>query len=110
MALDLMRGPTVRFDEARDVESIPADDEILAHDIARTLNRHYPGHRFGVNVDCRTGLCTIAHETDILEGNNMAYVLKLDTLKSDPMRHSAMIAGGEILERKGISRGAFKRD
>ncbi len=107
MALDV--SSVVRFDEARNPNAIPADDQILAFDIAATLNRHYPGHRFGVNVDSRTGIATIAHELDILDGNGMGYVIKLDTLKSDPGRRTAIMAGGEILERRNIARGA-KRD
>ena len=108
MALDVNRN-FIAFDEARH-EAIPLDDQKTAFEISATLNRHYPGHKFGVNVDSRSGIATIAHEADILAGNGMGYVLHLSKLNSDPTYDAAMRAGGEILERKGIARGVRRVD
>lgn len=82
-----------------------ANDMLMAKEIADTLERHYKGHLWGVNVDGRTGLITIRN---LLISGQMGYILKIPLIYSaSEFLGKVVRAGGEILERYQLSRGRF---
>lgn len=82
-----------------------ANDMILAKEIADTLNTHYPGHLWGVNVDGRGGVANIHN---LLLSGQMGYVLKLvNIFSASDFKRDVVRAGGEILERFRLARGRF---
>jgi hypothetical protein len=83
-------------------------DMSLAKQIAEALHRHYPQQLWGVNVEARTGLITIRN---LYLAGNWGYQLKMGRMYSaSSLEKDAVRAGGEILERFRMSRGAFDVD
>lgn len=80
-------------------------DYLLAKDIGDTLHNHYPGHLWAIEVDGPNG---VAHIRDLLVSGRMGYTLKLVNMYSySDFKKDVIRAGGEILERYRLSRGAF---
>lgn len=80
-----------------------ANDMLMAKDIADTLNNHYPGHLWAVNVDGPNGVANIR---DLLLSGQMGYVLKLvNMFSASDFKRDVIRAGGEILERYRMTRG-----
>jgi hypothetical protein len=88
-----------------DGHTFTANDEILAKQAADMLNKHYPGHLWAVNVNSEGGVMLIKNfSISFLYG----YTLHLDKL--DVGLQKVMRAGGEILERAKMKRGAGNGD
>lgn len=91
--------------------SIGDADEVqamsLAKEISEELNRKYPGHLWAVTV--RSGVAVIK---DLCVSSLYGYVLKLSDIQHDASHRSraVMRAGGEILERARLERGARTED
>lgn len=82
-----------------------ANDMILAKEIADTLNSHYPGHLWGVNVQGEQGVADIF---DLMVSGEMGYRIKLVNMYSaSQLKRNVIQAGGEILERFRLARGRF---
>lgn len=95
------------LDIAPDDEATPLD-MALSKQIAEALHKHYPNQLWGVNVEARTGLITIRN---LYLAGNWGYVLKMGAIYSaSALEKDAIRAGGEILERFRMSRGAFDAD
>lgn len=80
-----------------------AQDMTMAKDIAETLFEKYPGYMWGVAV--RSGVAIIkCLNVSSLYG----YILKYDDIKDDAgyRKKEVLKAGGEILERARMNRGA----
>jgi len=75
----------------------------LAKNVAETLNKHYPGHLWGVNVNEAGGIVTVYNLS--LSGN-WGFVLHIKDLAIADDMKKVMRAGGEILERYRLRRGA----
>ena len=75
----------------------------IAQDIAEKLNKHYPGHMWGVNADVNNGITTIQA---VELSTEYGYLLHLADLDID--LKCVVRAGGEILERFRVKRGAHK--
>jgi hypothetical protein len=75
-------------------------DEWAAKQVMTTLEQHYPGHCWRVIHDSKQGVCLIS--IPILMGVNKFMATNLKTHAMDDKR--AVAAGGEILERYGLSR------
>lgn len=87
------------------VDPTSANDMILAKEIADTLNSHYPGHLWAVNVDGKNGVANIR---DLMLSGQMGWVFKLTTIFSaSDFKRDVIRAGGELLERFKVSRGRF---
>lgn len=85
-----------------------ANDMNMAKTLSEALNKHYPGHLWGVNVEGRTGLITIRN---LYLSGQWGYVLKIgDVYSISALERDAVRAGGEILERFAMSRAQFKAD
>lgn len=86
-----------------DRPDIPANDLILAKEMADTLHRHYPGHMWAVNVQGEQGVADIRNMA--LSGE-YGYRLRLVTNYSmSEFLERVKRAGGEILERYRLPRG-----
>lgn len=99
---------TIEYDDAG--EDDPEDarfeaDKTAVRLIGERLNEEYPGHPWYVEVSYRQGIAKIS--IPILMGDNF-YILHLVNMTAD-MRQVAR-AGGEILERYQLRRGAFNRE
>ena len=94
-----------------DVESLaqhaPRDLEVAAA-MFHVLERHYPGHQWATSADHRTGMAHVKLLYLDREGINARYgfQLYLTQLNSDPRLQCVVRAGGELLERYGLKRGA----
>lgn len=75
--------------------------------IAATLEQHYPGHLWAVNVDVRGGMATVQNLN--LSGRWGFYVRMVDFI-NDPFMRKIVHSGGEILERYRVSRGQMRPD
>lgn len=78
----------------------------LAKNVADTLNKHYPGHLWGVNVDEKGGVVQVFN---LALSGRWGFVIKITDLAGADDLRKVMRAGGEILERYRLHRGA-RRD
>lgn len=91
-----------------------ADGDIAAPDLALAkrafdvLDRHYPGHPWGVNASHAGGILTVAllYPNAIGVVEPWGVIVKLADLATDPALNDVMRAGGELLERWRLRRGA----
>ena len=83
------------------------EDFDKSKEVADKLLKKYPGHAWGVQVSNRTGVVDIQLMSSELPHG---FRLKLTDIHSDPSLHQVMRAGGELLERAGMTRGAFRDD
>lgn len=80
-------------------------DVVLAKNAAELLNKHYPNHIWAVHVNStKTGGIMVIK--NLLVSATHGYVLHLTNVNNDPTLKSVIKAGGEILERAGLVRGA----
>lgn len=84
-------------------------EEDLCVAVGEDLTKHYPGHPWMVGCQLETGQVVIdlgyekPHHL-----RNMAYVINLSALFESGGQRRVMQAGGEILERFGLPRGAAR--
>lgn len=90
-------GPTMRQNLA-DIE--------LAKQTSELLQKHYPGHSWGVHVDSAQGVATIKNFR--LSGN-WGFVLHLSQFSASEYGKRVVMAAGELLERYNLSRGRFRQ-
>lgn len=72
----------------------------IAKSVGTKLVQHYPGREWNVKVDTRGGMLVIICPTVSRE---KGYHLRLDRTMND-LQAAAVRAGGEILERHGVTR------
>lgn len=92
-----------------DDEKVIAKVEMwTAKAVGEELVKHYPNRQWGVHVDVVGRMVTITCPSlSVTHGYHLP--MKQDTIEG--MRRRAVIAGGEILERHGLSRSrAFNPD
>jgi hypothetical protein len=80
-------------------------DLLLQRDLEVVLHRHYPGHFWHVDVNIRQGFINIKNL--FLSG---MYGFRIDLrgiFSASEVERDVMIAGGELLERYKMKRGAF---
>jgi len=75
---------------------IEISDQLLATDISRKLDQHYPGHLWAVNVDSIGGVVTIKN---FAVSFTHGYLVKIKEVQDDPTRKACIMGAGEILER-----------
>lgn len=81
--------------------AVEGQDVVLAKDAADTLNRHYPGHLWAVNVNSEGGVMIIKNMSiSALYG----MVLHLKNVYQDPTLRMVIRAAGELLERAHMAR------
>ena len=103
------------FDEGKDdlvfdfADADDAMDTVLAKHVADILQAHYPNHLWAITADRESGVLTIRN---FLLHPNMGMVLPFRTLSTDagPFVKQIVMAGGEFLERFGLSRDALSID
>lgn len=78
-------------------------DQEIAQRVGMCLYKHYPRHHWHVGVDGEAGVVTI--RTPLLP-KDRGYQIPFRSLTA----HAIKIAGGELLERFLLPRGAFDRD
>jgi hypothetical protein len=88
----------------REKEIFP-QDLLLQKDLEVLLHRHYPGHFWYVDVNIRQGMINV--KNFFLSGN-MGFRLHLKgVFSASQVERDVMLAGGELLERYRMARGAF---
>lgn len=85
-----------------------ARDMALAKRIGETLERHYPGHPWMVEVNHDQGVVYLS--IPIVMPRNRKWVIHIDRLHADPGLRTVVMAGGEIMERYDIQRSGFRLD
>jgi hypothetical protein len=97
--------PTRVFDGTPDT-SRDAYDQHLCKQIMSVLHRHYPCHDWMVEVDSLAGISKVRiggfSETH-------PWLIHLSDLASDPSMRWIIRAGGDYLERLGLSRAGFNK-
>lgn len=86
---------------------ITAANHAIAKQIGDTLNKHYPGHAWAVNASVEQGVVYIYNLN--LSGQ-YGFTLLMSDLSSDPGMRLTIAAGGELLERYKLVRGAMRED
>ena len=81
-------------------------NESIAKEVAETLNKHYQGHAWAVNADVMQGIVRV-HNLNL--SGEWGFILKMDELLNDSTNKTIVKAGGELLERFNMSRGAFSQ-
>ena len=81
-----------------------ANEFLLAKNAAELLNRHYPNHLWAVDVEG-----SVLNIRDMLLSGSMGYTLHIPAIySSSDWDKQILRAGGEILERYNIARGAWR--
>ena len=86
-----------------DVDQLP--DLLMAKDIAETLNEHYPGHKWAVNVN--SGVVIIKN---FYISSQWGMVIHYKNIKGDAgyRKRRVIQAAGELLERANMKRGKYE--
>lgn len=83
---------------------IAALDFNMAKEIAEVLHVAYPGHLWAVTSEGEKGIATVRN---MALAGNWGFVLKLGSLyTSSDFKKQIVMAGGELLERFRLRRGA----
>lgn len=95
-----------------DTGNVPKEDALLAVAVYTKLEQHYPGHNWRVSADREQGVVDIwLQYLDKLRKNaRWGYTLFVSRLDSDPEMRCVVRAGGELLERYGLPREAYRVD
>lgn len=92
------------LDDSISTSSQELSDMLLAKNAADGLDRHYPGHLWAVDVN--GGVLNIRN---LMLSADMGWRIKVPKVYSASELHQRVIrAGGEILERFGLSRGRLR--
>lgn len=89
-----------------------AADIDLCRKVSEILNRHYPKHLWMVGADHKSGMIYVElpYETAI-RAFPFGFALHIGKLgNAKTMKKKVMSAGGELLERFGLKRGAALKD
>lgn len=87
-----------------DGHKIEAMDKTLAMRISSLLSKHYPGHMWAVFVSSEQGVVDIKN---LYIAHFYGFRLMLKDVQSEQSLKSCVWAGGEMLERAGMPRGAY---
>ena len=83
---------------------VAALDLNLARDMANTLHATYPGHSWAVTCEGEKGIATVRN---LALSGNWGFVLKLSGIHNAyAWKTQLVMAGGELLERFRLARGA----
>lgn len=77
-------------------------NEAISREIAECLEKHYPGHAWGVRADVEQGIVQVFN---LRLSGQWGFTLHIDDLQHDPSMRLTIKAGGELLERYNLSRG-----
>jgi hypothetical protein len=103
------------MNEIRLIEPGEANESLdlqKAQEVAETLEREYPGHPWLVSFQGRVLVVRHLAISDLvrcdLGRDGFGFVLKhLDSHSASDLAHSALMAGGQMLEAFGLPRGAW---
>lgn len=79
------------------------NDFVMSKRIAEKLHEHYPGHLWACRANTQGGVVEIKN---LAVTNVKGYLLLLSEVYADPALKCIIEAGGEMLERAGLKRGA----
>lgn len=82
-------------------------DQQLCELVSRVLIKHYPGHDWLVEADCRKGFIDIRNIS--LHGQMGCRIPMDGAASSSELEAIAMRYGGEILERFHVTRGGLRQ-
>ena len=87
---------------------LTANDLVTAKTMAETLHQHYPGHLWAVTCDGATGMASVRN---LALSGMWGFQLRLPaTYTASDFKRRVVRAGGELLERFRVSRGALRPD
>ena len=80
----------------------------MARDMAEALHAAYPGHLWAVTCEGEKGIATVRNMALV---GDWGFVLNLHEMSSaSDWKRRVVMAGGEVLERFKLSRGAASQD
>jgi len=82
---------------------VQAAEKRVSHAIGAKLEQTYPGHYWRVEIPHNQGIIKIM--LPYFTGKVWGYIIPFDKL--DPTHQTVVKAGGELLERFGLSRSSF---
>lgn len=87
-------------------------DQDLCIAIGEDLMQHYPGHpwRVGCDLDAGSIVIELAYDYPGMPNATLGYRLHPQTMMGPGAHHRVMQAGGEMLERFDLARGAATSD
>jgi len=93
-------------------ESNESLDLQKAHEVATTLEQHYPNHPWLISFQGRVLVVRHLAISDLVRNSlgrdGFGFVLKhLDSATSSELAKNAVMAGGQMLEAFGLRRGAW---
>jgi hypothetical protein len=97
--------PDIAITEVTSIDAESSQMELIAKMAASTLCRHYPNHLW--MVGWAPGMTLVVKNMAIDDGR---YGFTVDAARAatvSELDHQIMKAGGELLERCGVSRGAW---
>lgn len=102
-------GLTLYGANGHDVE---LSDQMLAVEISKILSDHYPGYQWLVGVLSDNGVIQIKNmEVSGTWGYQIGGAGRtFQSMTHDEIKHQAIVAGGEILERAGLRRGRIDQN
>lgn len=90
-------------DMTTDTPNLPANDLLIAKEMADALHTAYPGHLWAVQVQGDQGVATVRNLALV---GNWGFILHLPTIYSaSEYKKRVVRGGGEILERYRLRRG-----
>lgn len=94
--------------ELTDRPEVSILDFNMAKNMAEILHEAYPGHLWAVTCEGEKGIATVRN---MMLSGQWGFVLKLsDLFSSSDMKKQVVMAGGELLERYRLRRGAANQD
>jgi hypothetical protein len=91
-----------------DAPDVDANDYVLAKNAAETLHKHYPGHLWAVSVDRQARMLDVRN---LALSGRWGFRIALQPVYSGTQFDKlVMRAGGELLERYRVRRGAADHD
>lgn len=91
-----------------DTPDIDANDLVMSKDMAEALHAAYPGHLWAVQVQGKQGMADVRN---LMLSGNWGFRIKLPLVYSaSDFKKQVVRAGGEILERYRLRRGAADHD
>lgn len=95
--------PDIRVVEVTSMDEIDMNEK--AKEVAETLTRHYPNHLW--QVGWAPGNVLVVKNA-LIGGGKYGYTIDCPrSISATDLAHTAMLAGGELLERCGMRRGAW---
>jgi hypothetical protein len=95
----------IQLAELTSTDDESVEMEAKAKEVCAVLSRHFPNHLWAVGFV--PGMTLVVKNMGISDGRYGFTIDATKSFSSSDLAHMAMLAGGELLERCGVRRGAW---